>query len=106
MVTSSALAKKTSTLRCSLKCRLSTLFLEWVEKGQAYEVLKKELGYRRFKKTELQRYDREVAQGVAGAKNVVYLNPTVQEATDNPDMLGGPVSGAALAKLKRRKGIK
>ena len=58
------------------------------------------------KMTPSQRYDREVAQGVAGAKNVVNLKTTVKEATDNPDTLGGPVSGAALAKLKRAKGMK
>jgi hypothetical protein len=56
--------------------------------------------------TAAQRYDREVSQGIAGAKNVVNLRTTVKEATDNPDTLGGPVSGAALAKLKREKGIK
>lgn len=50
-----------------------------------------------------QRYDRETAQGVTGAKNAVNLNTTVKEATDSPEVFGGPVSGAALAKLKREK---
>jgi hypothetical protein len=50
-----------------------------------------------------QRYKRDVASGVQGAKNVVNLNPTVKEATENPTMLGGPVSGDALAKEKAKK---
>ena len=50
--------------------------------------------------TSAQRYDREVAQGVAGAKNVIKYKATVKEATDSPEMFGGPVSGAALAKLR------
>lgn len=53
--------------------------------------------------TSEQRYSRDVESGVQGAKNAVYLNPTVAEATENPTMLGGPVSGAALAKEKRNK---
>jgi len=53
--------------------------------------------------TSAQQYDRDVKSGVQGAKNIVNLNPTVQEAMDNPTMLGGPVSGAALAKLKANK---
>lgn len=48
-------------------------------------------------------FERDVVTGVAGAKNVVNLNPTVAEATANPDMLGGPVSGDAMAKEKRMK---
>lgn len=56
--------------------------------------------------TSQQRFERDVKSGVQGARNVVNLNPTVKEATDNPDMLGGPVSGDALAKLKRAKGMK
>jgi len=56
--------------------------------------------------TAAQRFDRDVKSGAQGARNVVNLNTTVKEATDNPDMLGGPVSGAALAKLKRIKGMK
>jgi len=55
------------------------------------------------KMTPAQKYERDVKSGVQGAKNVVHLNPTVQEAMDNPDTLGGPVSGAALAKLKAKK---
>lgn len=50
-----------------------------------------------------QRFKRDVASGVQGAKNAVNLSTTVHEATANPDMLGGPVSGAALAKLKSNK---
>jgi hypothetical protein len=53
--------------------------------------------------TSEQRFKRDVASGVQGANNAVNLNPTVQEANANPDMLGGPVSGAALAKLKAKK---
>ena len=53
-----------------------------------------------------QRFDRDVKSGVQGARNAVNLKTTVKEATDNPSMLGGPVSGAALAKLKRMKGMK
>lgn len=55
------------------------------------------------KMSAAERYDRDVKSGVQGAKNVVHLNPTVAEATENPTMLGGPVSGAALAKEKRSK---
>ena len=51
--------------------------------------------------TAAERYDRDVNSGVQGAKNAVRLNPTVSEATESPSMLGGPVSGAALAKEKR-----
>ena len=53
--------------------------------------------------TSAQQYDRDVKSGVQGAKNIVNLNPTVQEAMDSPDTLGGPVSGAALAKLRAKK---
>jgi hypothetical protein len=56
--------------------------------------------------TAAQKFDREVAQGVRGAKNAINLRTTVKEATDYPETLGGPVSGAALAKLKRAKGMK
>jgi hypothetical protein len=53
--------------------------------------------------TAAQRYDRAVNSGAQGAKNAVQLNTTVAEATESPEMLGGPVSGAALAKEKRNK---
>ena len=83
------------------------------EKGTSRQALRDradeqfhEEGHITGRMTSAQRYDREVAQGIAGAKNVVNLNTTVKEATDNPDTLGGPVSGAALAKLKRLKGKK
>ena len=55
------------------------------------------------KMTPMQQLDRETSQGVRGAKNAVNLNTTVQEATKYPETLGGPVSGAALAKLKAKK---
>lgn len=48
-------------------------------------------------------YERDVETGAAGAKNVAGLNPTVAEATSNPDMLGGPVSGDALRHEKSKK---
>ena len=48
-------------------------------------------------------YERDVKSGVQGAKNIVNLNPTVAEAMANPDTLGGPVSGAALAKLRAKR---
>lgn len=54
------------------------------------------------KMTSQQRYERETAQGVTGAKNAVNLKATVAEATASPETLGGPVSGAALAKLKAK----
>jgi hypothetical protein len=53
--------------------------------------------------TSEQRYDRDAKSGVQGARNAVELNPTAREAIENPDTLGGPVSGAALAKLKAKK---
>ena len=53
--------------------------------------------------TSEKRYNRETEQGVTGAKNAVNLKTTVKEATDSPGTLGGPVSGAALAKLKAKK---
>jgi hypothetical protein len=55
------------------------------------------------KMTGAERFEDDVKTGVQGARNAVKLNPTVKEATDNPTMLGGPVSGAALAKEKRKK---
>ena len=55
------------------------------------------------KLTPAAQYKRDVDSGVQGAKNIVNLNPTVAEAMENPDMLGGPVSGAALAKAKAAK---
>jgi hypothetical protein len=53
--------------------------------------------------TSEQKYDRDVKSGVQGAKNAINLNTTVKEATENPTTMGGPVSGAALAKLKAKK---
>ena len=53
--------------------------------------------------TSEQRYDRDVKSGVQGAKNAINLKTTVKEATESPSTLGGPVSGAAMAKLKAKK---
>lgn len=53
--------------------------------------------------TPAQTFDRDVKSGVQGAKNAINLKTTVKEATENPSTLGGPVSGAALAKLKAKK---
>jgi hypothetical protein len=53
--------------------------------------------------TSSQRYEREVNSGVQGAKNAINLKATVAEATASPTTLGGPVSGAALAKLRAKK---
>ena len=53
--------------------------------------------------TSSEKYDREVKSGVQGAKNAINLKATVGEATANPTTLGGPVSGAALAKLRAKK---
>jgi len=50
--------------------------------------------------TAAQQFDKDTASGVQGARNVVNLNPTVKEATENPTMLGGPVSGSAMARIK------
>jgi hypothetical protein len=55
------------------------------------------------KMTSSEKFEREQANGVGGAKNAVNLGTTISEATENPDSLGGPVSGAALAKLKAKK---
>ena len=55
------------------------------------------------KMTSAERYADDVQTGVQGARNAVTLNPTLKEATENPDMLGGPVSGAALSKFKDKK---
>ena len=82
-------------------------------KGTTNEALQKRADEQRGQEDRItsrmssqQRFERDVKSGVQGARNVVNLNTTVQEAMDNPDMLGGPVSGDALAKLKRMKGIK
>ena len=55
------------------------------------------------KMTSSEKFEREQANGVGGAKNAVNLGTTISEATEHPDSLGGPVSGAALAKLKAKK---
>lgn len=55
------------------------------------------------KMTSSERYDRETKQGITGAKNAINLGSTVSEATQNPTMMGGPVSGAALAKARAKK---
>jgi len=51
-------------------------------------------------------YKRDVASGMQGARNAVNLGVTVAEATKNPEMLGGPVSGSAMARLKDIKAEK
>jgi hypothetical protein len=83
------------------------------KKGTSKQALEKRADEQRIQEDRItsrmsaqQRFDRDVKSGVQGARNVVNLNTTVKEAMDNPDMLGGPVSGDALAKLKRMKGIK
>ena len=55
------------------------------------------------KMSSSERFEHEQASGLGGAKNAVNLGTTVSEATANPGTLGGPVSGAALAKLKAKK---
>jgi hypothetical protein len=49
---------------------------------------------------------RDVASGLQGARNAVNLGVTAAEATENPDTLGGPVSGSAMARLKDIKAEK
>ena len=53
--------------------------------------------------TPEQQHARDISSGVAGARNAVNLGTTVKEATESPSTLGGPVSGAALAKAKASK---
>jgi hypothetical protein len=55
------------------------------------------------KMSSTEKFEYEKASGVGGAKNAVTLGATVAEAKEHPDTLGGPVSGAALAKLKTKK---
>jgi hypothetical protein len=50
-------------------------------------------------------YKRDVASGMQGARNVVS-GVTAAEATEHPDMFGGPVSGSAMARLKDIKAEK
>lgn len=47
-----------------------------------------------------ERYERDVASGMQGARNVVNQRVTAAEATESPEMFGGPVSGSAMARLK------
>ena len=47
------------------------------------------------------KFERDTKTGAQGARNIVNLNPTVQEVMDNPSLVGGPVSGAELAKRRR-----
>lgn len=49
---------------------------------------------------------RDVASGLQGARNAVNLGVTAAEAIENPDTLGGPVSGSAMARLKDIKAEK
>lgn len=52
-----------------------------------------------------ERYERDVASGMQGARNVVG-GATAAEATESPEMFGGPVSGSAMARLKDIKAEK
>lgn len=54
------------------------------------------------KLTSEQKFNRDVRSGVQGAKNIVTYNVTAKEAAESPVMFGGPVSGSALAKLKKK----
>jgi hypothetical protein len=83
---------------------------QFSQKGTSIKDLEKRANTQRIEESDItrnmtpeQEYNRDVQSGVAGARNVVNLNPTLKEATENPSTLGGPVSGAALAKLKAKK---
>jgi hypothetical protein len=52
-----------------------------------------------------ERFDRDIKSGMQGARNVVG-GATVAEATESPEMFGGPVSGSAMARLKDIKAEK
>lgn len=89
---------------------MNTSESQFPQKGTSTRALEKRANIQRIQESDITRkmtpaqiYERDVASGVQGAKNVVNLNPTVQEAMDNPNTLGGPVSGAALAKLRAKK---
>jgi hypothetical protein len=55
--------------------------------------------------SDAERFDRDVASGVQGARNAVS-GVTVAEATENPTLFGGPVSGSAMARMKDIKAEK
>lgn len=83
---------------------------QFSQKGTSRKDLEKRANTQRIEESDItrnmtpeQEYDRDVKSGVAGARNVVNLNPTLKEATESPSTLGGPVSGAALAKLRAKK---
>jgi hypothetical protein len=52
-----------------------------------------------------ERFDRDIKSGMQGARNVVG-GATVAEATESPELFGGPVSGSAMARLKDIKAEK
>lgn len=52
-----------------------------------------------------ERFERDIESGKQGARNVVS-GVTVAEATEYPEMFGGPVSGSAMARLKDIKAEK
>jgi hypothetical protein len=52
------------------------------------------------KNTPAQQLDKDIASGVAGAKDVVTSKMTVKEMESRPDVLKGPVSGSAMARIK------
>jgi hypothetical protein len=55
--------------------------------------------------SDAERFNRDVASGVQGARNAVS-GVTVAEARENPTLFGGPVSGSAMARLKDEKSEK
>jgi hypothetical protein len=55
--------------------------------------------------SDAERFNRDVASGVQGARNAVS-GVTVAEATENPTLFGGPVSGSAMARMKDIKAEK
>jgi hypothetical protein len=69
---------------------------------QRAEQQRKEEGQiNRSMRSNLAKFERDIKTGVQGAKNITKYNPTVEEATENPVMFGGPVSGAELAKRSK-----
>lgn len=55
--------------------------------------------------SDAERFERDVASGVQGARNAV-MGVTVADAMQNPTLFGGPVSGSAMARLKDEKAEK
>jgi hypothetical protein len=46
---------------------------------------------------------RDYNRGITGARNAIDMGITVEDAERKPNLYGGPVSGAELAKAKARK---